>query len=109
MNCIKSIIRCKSDTGVEVTHSHVYNAKGASDKEISEVDEPRLGPTTRFSSRRANFFDNFSRESLISQNEKLGATTTRSSPRLASGGAVSNNGAPTLMNSDNQISILTQD
>ena len=102
--CVKSIIQCKSDTGVEVAHSHVYNAKGASDKEISEVNEPRLGPTTRILSRQVNLFDNFNRKPLTSRNEKLGATTTRSSPRLASAGAVYNNGAPTLLNSNNQIS-----
>ena len=96
--CIRNTRECKLMENVETVRCNNYDTTDIPEVENFEVKEPRLGTTSRSSSQLTEFLDNAIRKPLISRNRQLGAITTRSSPRLASGSAVDTNGALDLPN-----------
>ena len=99
LKCRKNTIEYGFDKNVETVRRNNHDKTDIPDTEIFEVNEPRVLSTTQLSPRQANFSHDASWKPLISHYHQLGATatTTRSSPRLASASVVRNNSTLALL------------
>ena len=102
LECIGHASECKLVEIVTRVRCNNHDNTDIPDVENFEVNEPRLGSTSCSTLQQTEFVDDTSiRKPLKSLNHQLGAVTTRSSPRLASGSAVNNSGALDLSNTSN--------